>query len=80
MSLPEILFRLRLRYRTKMRAPCWLLERLSADAEAPIDQRVLSSRRKTIRAVITRTIIDGTTDMGNPQFDCVSYESWRQVR
>jgi hypothetical protein len=43
MSLPEILFRLRLRYRAKMRAPRWLLERLSADAEALIDQRVVAN-------------------------------------
>jgi hypothetical protein len=31
--------------------------------EAGVAGRVLKSRRKTIRAVITRTIIDGTTDM-----------------
>ena len=36
--------------------------------------RVVSSRRKTSRAVITRTIIDGTTDMrGIPRSDCVFY-------
>ena len=44
---------LRLRYRVlKLRALCWVLRRLRAGR---------LSRRKTSRAVIARTIIDGST-------------------
>jgi len=55
---------LRLRYRTwKLRALCWVLRRVRAgrDRLSRLDRGVVSSRRKTIRAVITRTIIDGST-------------------
>ena len=61
---PGACMTLRLRYRTlKLRALCWLLRRLRAgrDRLSRLDRGVVSSRRKTIRAVITRTIIDGST-------------------
>ena len=56
--------RVRLRYLTlKLRALIWVLRRLRAgrDRLSRLDRGVVNSRRKTIRAVITRTIIDGST-------------------
>jgi hypothetical protein len=68
---------LRLRYRVwKLRALCWVLRRLLRGAPF-LALGVVSSRRKTSRAVITRTIIDGTTDMRKSSG--VPFESWRGV-
>ena len=42
--------------------------------------RPVSSRRNTTRAVIMRTIIDGTTDMReSPDWIVLSMSSWRRV-
>jgi hypothetical protein len=52
---------LRIRYLTlKLRALCWVMRRLRAGAPF-LARGVVSSRRKTSRVVIARTIIDGST-------------------
>jgi len=49
--------------------------------EAGAAGRVVSSRRKTSRAVIRRTINDGTTDMReSPDWIVFTMASWRPVR
>jgi hypothetical protein len=59
------MLRVRLRYLTlKLRALCWVLRRLARPRGA------VSSPRKTSRAVIARTIIEGTTSMRESP-DCI---------
>jgi hypothetical protein len=59
------------------RKGCRLVPGVSFEAGAA--ERVVSSRRKTSRAVITRTIIDGTTDMRESSDRIVfAMASWRR--